>query len=247
MKEQARSPAAGPGRAVARAVLAADARLKIVLAAGFGLVTWGAGPVGLGFFALGFGLAAFCLARVRPGSGPLLRGALAFVLVWAAVQFAFALWEGAEAGAAAARAGLLAGRLGVLVVIGLGLATSASTRELGLAFAWFLRPVLRSRAWQAALALALMVHFLPMTLDTLRQVRRSMQMRRVRMARWRRPALLAQAALRALSQRTWSQTVALAARGLDDAAAWQPSFRTRPMDWLAGAALLAAGLGVAAL
>ncbi|RXF76972.1 cobalt transporter, partial [Desulfovibrio sp. DS-1] len=54
--------------------------------------------------------------------------------------------------------------------------------------------------------------------------------------------LLPAAVLRILGQRTWTQTVAVAARGLDRPEAWRPDFPFRPVRW--ALALLLVGLGV---
>lgn len=159
--------------------------------------------------------------------------------VFGALRFA---WPDAPLLAHAARESALLGvRLTLLIGIGLALALAASPRALGLALVWLLRPVLGARAWQPALGVALMVHFLPMAQGTFTQVSRAADLRGPLPLR-RRAVLLPAAVLRILGQRTWTQTVAVAARGLDHPDAWQPDFPFRPVRW--AVALLLVGLGV---
>lgn len=243
-----------------------DPRLHLLLAGCYGVLVWRLPLLGLAVVAAGLaGLFAMppLRHRLRPG---MLRGHAWFVLVWVALRFALAClgpmgdtsavdggaggvfgvlrfaWPDGPLLAHAARESALLGlRLALLIGIGLALALAASPRALGLALVWLLRPVLGARAWQPALGVALMVHFLPMAQGTFAQVSRAGDLRGPLPLR-RRAVLLPAAVLRILGQRTWTQTVAVAARGLDRPEAWRPDFPFRPARW--AMALLLAGLGV---
>lgn len=249
-----------------------DPRLHLLLAGCYGVLVWHLPPLGLAVVAAGLaGLfaASPLRRRLRPG---MLRGHAWFVLVWVVLRFTLAclgpaeaspvsgIGDGGSTGAdgvfdalrfawpdgpllahAAREAALLGVRLALLIGIGLALALAASPRALGLALVWLLRPVLGARAWQPALGVALMVHFLPMAQGTFTQISRAADLRGPLPLR-RRAVLLPAAVLRILGQRTWTQTVAVAARGLDRPEAWRPDFAFRPVRW--AVALLLAGLGV---
>lgn len=247
-----------------------DPRLHLLLAGSYGVLVWHLPPLGLAVVAAGLaGLfaASPLRRRLRPG---MLRGHAWFVLVWVVLRFALAclgpaaapvsvIGTGGDAGEggvfdalrfawpdgpllahAAREAALLGVRLALLIGIGLALALAASPRALGLALVWLLRPVLGARAWQPALGVALMVHFLPMAQGTFAHVSRAANLRGPLPLR-RRALLLPAAVLRILGQRTWTQTVAVAARGLDHPEAWRPGFAFRPARWCM--ALLLVGLG----
>ena len=235
-------PDSSPARA--QALLAADPRIKIGLTFLLGLLTWRAGPAGVALYGLSLGVLLYFLGDIRAANQKVVRTFAFFVFIWMGIKLIFDLIGGAGLVPASLRAGELGLRLLVLLLLGLALALSTSPRGLGLALSWFLRPVLGKKAWQAALALALMVHFLPLTWQTFDTVRTTISLRAPRLSWPRRVLLLAQAAMRALSQKTWNQTVAIAARGLDSPGAWTARFEIRPQEWAVG--LSAAALGIAA-
>jgi len=230
-----------------------DPRLKILLAGCFGVLAWHLSPTALGI--VGICLWILCLRAefFSRAHWPMLRSYGLFVLFWGLLKFgldATALLHSPPPHApllqqAAADAGLLAGRLGILIALGLILALSSSPRQLGLALSWFLRPLLGRNSWKTALSLALMIHFLPLAQRTLMQVREAMRLRRPKRSRWQCFLLVPQAVLRILAQKTWTQTVAVAARGLDNPEAWVPGFPPQPLVWAGGS--LVAGLGLALL
>lgn len=224
-----------------------DPRLKLTLAVGLGLTLWYGGPWGL---ALAGALLVAALGLLA-GQDRLRLQALAvaalFALGWTVVAWGLGVWEGRAVMAALQQAGVLGLRLLLLLLLGLALALGSSARQLGLGLAWFLRPLLGRRAWQVALAVSLMLQFLPRTLETLVQVQRMDKLRAPERRLWQRWALMAQTVLRVLSQNTWKQTVALAARGLDTPEAWQPAFTPQPWRWLVGLGLLAVCVWGAAL
>ena len=155
----------------------------------------------------------------------------------------FAWPDGPLLAHAARESALLGVRLALLIGIGLALALAASPRALGLALVWLLRPMLGARAWQPALGVALMIHFLPMAQGTFAQISRAADLSGPLPLR-RRAVLLPAAVLRILGQRTWTQTVAVAARGLDRPEAWQPDFPFRPARWAMAVLLVGLGAGM---
>ncbi len=248
-----------------------DPRLHLLLAGCYGVLVWHLPPLGLAVVAAGLaGLFAATPLRRRRRPG-MLRGHAWFVLVWVALRFALACLGPAEPSAsmgggdagpggvldalrfawpdapllahAARESALLGVRLALLIGIGLALALAASPRALGLALVWLLRPVLGARAWQPALGVALMIHFLPMAQGTFAQISRAADLRGPLPLR-RRAVLLPTAVLRILGQRTWTQTVAVAARGLDRPEAWRPDFPFRPARWVMTALLVGLGVGM---
>jgi len=227
-----------PQGRIGRAILAWDARPKIFLALALGITFWRLPDAAL-WAALPLG-AAVC-ALLGGFSGPNLRlwpGGALFVLGWAAVKAGLDLAGGLPASAVALGAGLLAARLLLLLLLGLCLALASSPLRMGRAFAWYLSPFLRGRAWEAALALTLMIHFLPLAWARAAVIGQVLSLRYPGCP-WRKRALLVpQALLRTLAVDTWTQTVAVAARGLDGPGAWRCTGSATPLAW--SAALLPA-------
>jgi biotin transport system permease protein len=224
-----------------------DHRVRILLALGFGLLILHTGAVGLGVFAGAAAALTAFLSRRSAADLRLTAAAGIFVGLWTVVKCLVELWSGASVATALTESGLLGLRLGLLILVGLCLALSSSPRKLGLALAWMLRPVLGRRAWSVALALALMIHFLPLTWQTFARLRQTMRLRGTDVPWRQRLILLPQAALRALSQKTWNQTIAIASRGLDEEAAWREPFPANAAHWCLGSAALLAGVFIARL
>jgi len=84
------------------------------------------------------------------------------------------------------------------------------------------RPVLAQNAWRAALALCLMMAFLPRSLRAMKDLRRSLLMRAPNLAPYKRVGLLGLALLRVISSQTWDMTLAIASRNL---------YRPEPWIW----------------
>ncbi|MGE4556092.1 MAG: CbiQ family ECF transporter T component [Desulfovibrionaceae bacterium] len=228
-------------------VAAMDPRIKLGLALALGFCSWRLTPAGLALALALVGLAWLGVGRSRRVAFPLGRTYLLFVLFWTLAQCAFALIGGAPFEDAAVRSLLFGVRLLTLVFTGLVLAAGTSTRALGLAAAWAARPVLGRRAWKLALGLALVVHFLPMSLQTLRTARASVRRRLGRKAGWRGMLLAVRAALRQLGEQSWRQTLALACRGLDQPEAWEGGFERGPGGVPKGAVLGLVAAAVIAL
>lgn len=223
---------------------ALDPRLKLCWAVGGGLLVWAGGLPGLAAWVLVLG---WLVIRLRPywGSGVrFVRGALVFVLFWALAKAALDLWGGTSVAAALSAAGLLGLRLFCLVLLGLALSLAAPPRQMGLALAWAGRPFLGRRAWELALALSLMVHFLPLSWRVMAQVRQTLSVRGQGIGFVRRMTLFAGAVLRTLGGRAYEQAVALASRRLDGPEAWERPLPRPGRDWWRALALLA---GLAAL
>jgi biotin transport system permease protein len=226
---------------VAGVIRALDPRLKLGAALLVGPCLWKV-PV-----PAAVACAAFLLLLVRflaagqPGGGRMVRSLLSFVFFWVAVKLVLDGISGVPAEFMARDAAQLAVRLVALLMLGLGLALSTSARALGLAVAWALRPFLGpERAWRIALALSLMVHFLPACLSTLSGVREVVARRFPEAGFFRRMRMIPQAVIRNLGQKTWNQTLAVACRGLDRAGAWEPDFIWSGRDWFGSAFVLAA-------
>lgn len=227
-------------------LLQADPRLKLLMGASLGLMLWICGLAGL--ICIGLLLLPGFLLLARAGRLQLqMPAAVAtFAGFWSLAAFGLQLWEGAALHTALGASLFLGARLALLLLLGLLLTLSSSARELGLGLSWLLRPVAGKRAWQLALAVALLLHFLPQTLETLAQVRRMLQMRGPKRPLWTRFGLMAQTVLRIMAQNAWKQTVALAGRGLDSPAAWRPVFEPQPLHWLTGCSLVLVCVGVCA-
>ncbi len=225
-----------------------DPRAKLLCTATLGILVWHAPPLVVCIYAA-CTMGAFYASDVFVWlHAPMLRSCLYFVLLWAGAKL-FIDTAGLAAGSlspqgpllpvsqrilqALPATGLLALRLGILIALGMLLTLTISIRSLGLAFMWFLRPVMGRHAWRAALALALMIHFIPLIQRTVAQVRHALVLRAPQRSLPKRWILLPQATLRIMSQKTWTQTVAVAARGLDMPQAWRPEFTPQPMTWIA--------------
>ncbi|MGE4297759.1 MAG: hypothetical protein AB7E47_06990 [Desulfovibrionaceae bacterium] len=229
-----------------RRLTAIDARILIATAAAFGVFAWHAGPVGLALYSAGLAW-AWRRTDAPPAGSAQLRGYALFVLFWMAVTFALATLfpEGSarpDIWAEARRTGLLGWRLALMIGIGLCLARSGSPHRLGLALCWALRPLVgRDRAWRAALSLSLMIHFLPLATDSAARARHALTVRNLRLPLLQRLTLLPQTVFRCIAQKTWTQTIAVAARNLDRPEAWTPHFAPQPAAWAMGVALIATG------
>lgn len=232
----------GGGKKLGRALRESDPRVKLLTSLVLGVCIWYSGTLGLVFFACMLAvLHLFFRAQDRLNWTLVLAGA-SFAFFWTLAACGMAYWEGAPLGAALQQGGVLGARLLLLLLLGLGVAMSSSTRQLGLAMAWGMRPLLRERAWQTALAMSLMVHYLPQTLNTLLAVKRMDRLRAPKRSVWVRLGLMAQTCLRVLAQNTWKQTVALAVRGQDAPEAWEADFTPQPLAWCMGGALTVLGL-----
>jgi biotin transport system permease protein len=215
-----------------------DPRLKIILAFAWGLLTWQVAGAPLALYLLGAIVLAWILMGYGAVQGRNLLHLAVLVLVWSGVKALWGLWDAAAMQQSLFSSLVLGQRLAVLVLLGLCLTAVCSSRQMGLALDWFLRPLFRGKSWQVALALALMLHFLPLCLQTLRGVQTALSLRCAHLSLYSRYKHLVLASFRILAQRTWEQTLALSARGLDSSSAWRRPLPWSPKQW---------GLGLLAL
>ena len=226
----------------------ADPRPLLLVALCYGILVWQVGPLGLAAIGMGvLGALAHPFMRRRHTPG-MVRGLVRFCAFWGLLKFALDMLVATpDVADALAGAALLSGRLALLGGIGMVLTLAVSPRALALALAWALRPLMGDAAWRPALALALMLHFLPLTQRTVTQVTQCAARRQPHGGLRRRLTLVPAAILRILGQRTWQQTVALAVRGLDTPEAWRPCFAPACRAWLWAVLLTVAGWGLTLL
>lgn len=218
-----------------RRLQACDGRVKIGLSIVIGVCAWRAGPQALVVFALAAGILAWLVAGRALMNRRQFGALVLFVGLWTGIKAVMELI--AHNPAAVEESLVLGARLTVLVLVGLCLAALTSRVQVGRAVSSLLRPVLKDKSWQGAMSLALMIHFIPLTLRTLQTVRRSLALRGHGLPLRQRLYFFVTTVMRVLSRTTWDQTLALAVRGLEDGKAWQRSQPLRPREWIAGGML----------
>lgn len=212
-------------RGVAEAVRSLDPRLKMGVALALGPGLWVLAPPLVALLALLLLGVVVALSAAQPLGRKMVRSLFVFTAAWVAVKVVLDAVSGLPLVDIALGGGELALRLVSLLLLGISLAFSTSPRSLGLAVSWALRPFIGGeRAWKVALSLALMVHFLPICLETMVQVRSTLERRCPKRTLKDRLTIVPQAILRNLGQKTWNQTLAVAGRGLESGDAWQPDF-----------------------
>jgi biotin transport system permease protein len=225
--------------ALRRSLSNSDPRLKIAVALTSGLAVWHAGAYGTFLYlAVLLGIAGSLRLFTRDFRKTL-RAYAGFVLLWVGVKIGVDLISGGAPASVLFEGLLLGVRLCTVLFIGLFLAELTSLRSMGAAVAWSLRPILGAHAWKGALALALTVHFLPLFRGIASTILSTMRLRGAHVPLLRRVPLFTGALLRSAGQKTWSRTLALAARRLDEPEAWAIRLQTSPWECL-WAALLAA-------
>lgn len=223
-----------------------DPRLKMAAALVLGPCLWKMHVGAAAGFAVLLFLLAWPLSATQPSGSRMVRSLLLFVFFWVAFKAAVDGLTGVPVEEIGGDALQLSVRLTALVLLGLDLALSTSARALGLAVSWFIRPLVGGeRAWRVALALALMIHFLPACLAALSDVREVAARRCPDAGFFRRMRIIPQAVIRNLGQKTWNQTLAVACRRLEGPDAWEPDFawQTRDSLWaMLSVALIAAAM-----
>ena len=221
-------------------IRAADPRLKLAVCLALGPGVWLFEPLVVAVVGLCLLGVLLSLASEQPLGRDMVRSLAFFVFFWVGIKVGVELVTGMAWQDAAADGLVLALRLAVLFMLGLSLALSSSARSLGLAVSWLLRPVIGGeRAWRIALSLSLMVHFLPLCLSTLAQVKAAYRSRCPECSLARRAVGIPLAVIRNLGQKTWNQTLAVAGRGLESPQAWAPDFHWSSRDSLWGLGCLA--------
>lgn len=226
-------PAPNPRGFWGHLLLELDPRPKTAFALLTGLILWQM-PLDLLLVLLILaGMACHVLGAFSPPNSGVWKAASFFVLGWSVLKIGLDLLAGNHLPASLVAGADLGCRLTTLLFLGFSLTLSASPRRLGIALAWFLRPLAGQRAWLAALSLSLMIHFLPLGLRTASELNRNISRRWPDCPWSSRIRLLPQALLRVLSRTTWTQTLAVAARNLDQPSAWRPERQVRAWEWLA--------------
>ncbi|CCH48117.1 hypothetical protein [Pseudodesulfovibrio piezophilus] len=223
-----------------------DARLKMATVLVFGPCMWWFSPMAVFACVLCLLILMRRVSRAEPLGGGMVRSLWTFLFLWIAIKMGLDSLAGLG-WAEILRGGAILGlRLGGLLLLGLGLALTTSPRELGLAVTWGVRPVLgKERSWKLALSLSLMVHFLPLCLATMNQVKMTLARRCPHCCFVQRMIILPQAMIRNLGQKTWSQTLVIAGRRLESADAWEPDFEWSAGDTLVAFLLGSGGIGLA--
>lgn len=214
---------------------ACDARIKIMLSIVLGVCAWRAGPWALGLFFVSTGLLAWAAAGMSLFSRRQIKGLLLFVGVWTAVKAGMELL--AHNPVWLKQSLILGARLSVLVLVGLSLAALTSRVQVGRAVSSLLRPIFKNKSWQGAMSLALMIHFIPVTMGTMHSVQRTLSLRGHDLSMRQRLHLFVTTVMRNLSRSTWDQTMALAVRGLEEPKAWEQYQAFRAKEWIAGGVL----------
>lgn len=224
-----------------------DARVILLAGLAFGVLVWRAGLAGNLLYAAAFALALAVSGATRHDARRLARSAATFALAWGGVKLALDLVARVPPGEALGGVALLCARLVVLVLLGAVLGALVTPRALGLALASLTRPVLRRSAWKLALALQLMLHFIPHALASFQASRAALRVRRVELPPTRALVVTLEAGARNLAALTWDQTLAVAARRLDGPEAWTGAPPPRPRDWVLGGVVLALAVAAAGL
>lgn len=202
-----------------------DARLKLLAALVLGMLGLHAGPVGVGVSLAVLVALLLGLRPLWPSRAGVCWSYGLFVLFWSGVKWGvdvlLAGLDWRQAGLDAAGLGL---RLSVLVLVGLVLGLAASSRQLGLAVGWVLRPVLRDRAWKFGVAMALMIHDLLGVWQAVHDTGRALRSRGLHLPPGAAVGLRVRSTVRRLGQRVWKQALAVVARSLDNPVAWRPAF-----------------------
>lgn len=137
--------------------------------------------------------------------------------------------------------GIFCLRLGILVIWGILLVGFYSAYELACAFGWYLRPCKRFETWRIALALALLLHYLPRIYETLDTIKMGARLRHLPVkgfAFWR---LVFPRFFAVLAQQTWAQAIAIASRRLDAPSPWEMGY-SLPVSQGIGMVLYGGGL-----
>ncbi len=202
-----------------------DPRLKLAIALVLGPCLWKVHAIAVVVCILFLFFIVWPLAAGQSVGFKMIRSLLVFVLFWVGIKMTLDAVSGVPVEFIVIDGLQLGARLVALLLLGLGLALSTSARSLGLAVSWALRPVIgQERAWRSALSLALMIHFLPICLETLANVKEVASRRCLGSGLSVRMRIIPLALVRNLGQKTWNQTLAVACRRLDSPRAWESDF-----------------------
>ena len=218
-----------------------DTRLLLLLAALAGLAAWFVPWPWVGLLAPCAALLACVAYSLLPRGKTMLAAYGLFLLLWVAGRHSLELFETPGAFGPALQSSVVWGiRLAIMLGFALTVPLASTPVGIGRAVHWCLhsvaqprrriwslwplrkiRPSVERLAWQASLAMAVMLAFIPKTAATLAAQRTSLSMRCPNMPIHRRLHLLGLGVLRALSQETWDMSLSIASRGVYRAEPWQ--------------------------
>lgn len=207
-----------------------DGRLLLIIALISGILIWQLPNLWITPFCAFWVILALISRSHRKVRPSILRGYALFFLFWVGLKIILdtigLLWQKSPLipetyAPVLIHAGVLGLRLITMGAVGIFIVGVTSARKLSIAFAWLLKPIMRKNAWKAALAMTLMLRFIPLTQRILRNSRTAVQLRCQSMSIWRRLSLLMGVSLSLLAKQTWVQTIAVASRGLDCPEAWE--------------------------
>lgn len=208
-----------------------DPRLSLGAVLLYGVALWNTGWWGLFLFYVIFSPVAFAVMQQGKNVAGSIRRFLFFVLFWTVLKLIFDMIDDSTIATAATVALFWGLRLMALLLLGFVFARVTSARKIGQSVTWVIAPLVgRERASRFALALALMVHFIPQSVESVRQAQQAVRIRHPKASAYGRMVLVPQMMLRFMGRKTWTQAVAVTVRGLDAASAWTPSFSWNRRD-----------------
>ncbi len=138
-----------------------------------------------------------------------------FLLFWGVMKGGATLWATpGDLHGAILESAVMTARLLTLVCLGLVLSFGSTPCELGRAFGWFLQPLMGKSAWKAALALTIMLSFMPRLIVVFQGLHTHFRLRRPRIGLRARAVLFGIAVMRVLSMQSRDLAMAVAARDL---------------------------------
>ena len=207
-----------------------DGRLLLIVALVSGVLIWRLPDLWITPFTAFWVILAFVSGARKKTRPSILRGYALFFLFWVGLKIILdtigLLWQKSPLlpetyAPVLIGAGVLGLRLIAMGAVGVFVVGVAGSRKLSIAFAWMLKPFMRKNAWKAALAMTLMLRFIPLTRRILRYSKTAVRLRCESMGVWERMGMVIGVALSLLAKQTWTQTIAVASRGLDCPEAWE--------------------------
>jgi hypothetical protein len=226
--------------AVKRLLASLDLRLLMVLVSALGLCSWLLPWPWLIAFGPSSLIAAWAAWRLRAVPRGAIKAYAAFLVLWTAAKLLSSLLEAPGAWGLAAYSALeLGSRLAVMAALALAVPLAATAVEIGRAAGYLLGPLdglmrlFRQKgdedhpglSWRAALAVCLMMSFLPRAVKAAGDLRQTLLLRAPSMSSARRLRLLAETLVRIMGSQAWDAALAITARDL---------YRPEPWSWPKG-------------
>ncbi len=196
-----------------------------------GIILWSAFILGVSiwYIPLWLGLVFVCLAffaiAMLGGVNKFWRATvftyLFFIFFWAGGRFCLALYNEQSLNTAWVEAIDFACRLCFIGELGICLLILFTPYQLALQVGKSFKKIMPMQFWKLALALLLMLSFLQEARLALGELNQTLSLRGQYLSLPRRITVLGAGVLRILSQQTWDRALAVAARKLDSAAAWE--------------------------